>query len=363
VKMLDQGPYKPRTGLNVPVITVLDDAGNIIEADQRRVLHYIIQRGFGADSIFLSSTTGEWNRITNSQRQQLLQIGIEEIRRANTLLDQRALPVEAWAGVTALTKAETLENLELAAQLKAEMAVIAPLGIADLRCDEIVDFFERDVAGIVNSKASDRGPLPVCLYDNPELAVDAAVPNLPLSCVELLSRLPFVVCIKASVSRQILQDYLRAFWRRDLPESLCLYVGNAPLIFRVDEVQREAGISSQELAVAGVVSGQANLLPREWQSAWQAIVNRETDLIRVYEKIFADFDEIYSTGQGQPLNVKLIAGIKQAMYSQGIISSPCVAQGTPALTKEEAELLSERLEKVLNDLRAGVDLQCLSNPA
>ncbi|HVF26667.1 MAG TPA: dihydrodipicolinate synthase family protein, partial [Pyrinomonadaceae bacterium] len=107
----------PRTGLNVPIITALDDAGEIIEEDQRRVIRHVVQRGRGADSIFISGTTGEFNRITNDQRRRLLEIGVEEVRSVNAQMPGGILPVEAWAGVTAPTKAETLANLDLAAQL------------------------------------------------------------------------------------------------------------------------------------------------------------------------------------------------------------------------------------------------------
>ncbi len=102
------------TGLNVPVITVLDDAGEIIASDQRRVIHHVIQDGYGARSLFLCGTTGEFDKLRNRQRQRLLEIGCEEVRRINQRLagdgSNGYAPVEAWAGVMARTKAETFEN-------------------------------------------------------------------------------------------------------------------------------------------------------------------------------------------------------------------------------------------------------------
>ncbi|MEJ7711240.1 MAG: dihydrodipicolinate synthase family protein [Pyrinomonadaceae bacterium] len=126
-----------RTGLSVPIITVLDDAGDIIEADQRQVIRYAIQDGRGANSLFLSGTTGEFDKLSKRQRQRIIEIGCEETRIINARLPPRCERVEAWAGVTAPTKAETLENLALAVELRADMAVIAPMAIKDLALREI----------------------------------------------------------------------------------------------------------------------------------------------------------------------------------------------------------------------------------
>ena len=53
----------PRKGLSVPVVTVLDERGALIEADQRALVRYVIQDGYGADVIFAAGTTGEWDRV------------------------------------------------------------------------------------------------------------------------------------------------------------------------------------------------------------------------------------------------------------------------------------------------------------
>ncbi|MDQ3684597.1 MAG: dihydrodipicolinate synthase family protein [Acidobacteriota bacterium] len=346
----------PRTGLNIPIITALGETGEIIEEDQRRVIRYVVQRGHGADSIFISGTTGEFNRITNDQRRRLLEIGVEEVRSVNAQLPDGNLPIEAWAGVTAVTKAETLQNLDLAAQLKADIAVIAPLAIADLAPGEIVNFFEREVAQLVGSGE----PLPIGLYDNAEIAAPGVMANLPVACIEELSHLPFVVCLKASTTREILRGYMKAFASGGRDKGFGVYVGNAPLIFEMDEMQREAAIATDSVAVAGVVSGTANLFPREWQQAWRAVVGHEPELCAAYRSAFADFENLASFGDGRRRPSKLIAGIKQGLYSRGIISSPSVARGTPMLTTEEAERLTDGLARVMDGLRDKVNPQCLS---
>jgi len=346
---------KPRKGLNVPLITALDDEGKIIEADQRRIIRHTVQNGFGTNSIFLAGTTGEFNRLTNDQRQQLFKIGVEETRRINAELPDAFLPVEAWVGVTAETKAETLANIEYAREIGSDMAVIAPLTIADLAPEKIVDFFEREIAQIVGAE----NPLPISLYDNPDIAAAPEVMgNMPVELIEKLRQLPFVVCLKASTTRAVLQNYLNAFSGEDEKPAFDIYFGNAPLMFEIDEMRREAGMKEHQ--VAGVVSGTANLFPREWQQAWQAVASGNQALIDAYRDAFADFERLTFSANGQYVTSKMMAGIKQGLYYQGIISTPYVGKGTPELTPDEAEKLNEGLEKVFEKLRRTVNPQTLS---
>lgn len=339
-----------RTGLNVPVITVLDDAGHIIEADQRRLIHYVVQDGRGASSLFLSGTTGEFDRITQQQRQRVLAIGCEELRLVNARLPPSCAPIEAWAGVTAPTKAETLENLALAVQLKAEMAVIAPLAINDLPLKELVGFFRRDVAALVPAD----GSLTISLYDNPDIAVPTTVRHTPVAIIEELRALPFVVSLKASTSRDVMQSYLRAALPNGSPGSLDLYIGNASLLFEFEGMQREAGVDAHKLFFAGVVSGPANLLPCEWAAAWQAAVERDAAALGSYQQAFARFDEMCMFGEGRARASKSIAAIKRALYNRRVISSASVGRGTPALTAPEAAQFDDELATFLAELDRGL---------
>ena len=68
-----------RRGLSIPSITVLDESGRIIEEEQRKVFQYNAQEGRGADIIFGGGTTGEYNRISNDERQRLIHILSGEI--------------------------------------------------------------------------------------------------------------------------------------------------------------------------------------------------------------------------------------------------------------------------------------------
>ena len=176
--------YQPRRGLSIPAITVLDASGRVIEEDQRHLFRHLAQQGRGADILFAVGTTGEWNRIDNSERQRLIWIETSEVARINSDASTRERqPVEAWVGVTAPTAKETLSNLECALEAHADAAVIAPLSIASL--GDIVSFFQRDISDLFDH----RGRwLPIFLYDGVHFTAEGAFTHenlkLPLTMLK-----------------------------------------------------------------------------------------------------------------------------------------------------------------------------------
>jgi dihydrodipicolinate synthase/N-acetylneuraminate lyase len=108
---------RPRKGLSVPVITVVDEAGALIEADQRALVRYVIQDGYGADVVFAAGTTGEWDRLHNRVRQRVIQVCAEEVAKANAQLrlGRAERDVELWAGITAPSP-EDARELEVAVE-------------------------------------------------------------------------------------------------------------------------------------------------------------------------------------------------------------------------------------------------------
>ena len=144
--------YEPRRGLSIPSLTVLDKSGRVIEAEQRRVFRYNAQRGYGADILFGCGTTGEWNCITNAERQRLMCMEVDEVARINRELVAIERPtIEAWVGVTAESKEETLANIEHALDTGADAGVIAPLSIRNLT--DTLAFFQQDISDLFDRKA------------------------------------------------------------------------------------------------------------------------------------------------------------------------------------------------------------------
>ena len=335
--------YQPRNGLSVPTITVVDDGGRVIAEDQRRITRYVIQDGFGADIVFGNGTTGEWNRITNRERQHVIEITVDDVSNVNRLLSESGTrPVEAWVGINGSGRRETLDNLDQALHIGADAVVIAPLAIDDLNESDIVRFFLRDIADLIYSSRKD---LPVFLYDNADIAAPGRSSHIRTRMVKELSRLEFIAGIKVSASRKVLGNYTKAALHFKQPGEFGIYIGNAMLIFdwyvpgsgflgRIREGWRDYLL--HDALPIGVVSGPGNAQPREWKKAWRACWSGDTERIAEYHRRFNHFEEMCGFSGASGYGRKTIACIKAALVMDGVISSPLVANGTRNLESTEA---------------------------
>jgi dihydrodipicolinate synthase/N-acetylneuraminate lyase len=372
--------YTPKSGLNVPVITVLNDSGRVIADEQRRVIRHVVQNGYGADVVFGVGTTGEWNRIANAERQRIMEIEVDEVRRVNaeriadcgensrpaTGNPQSAIrnpqSVEAWVGVNGSTRAEILDNLDAAIQLGADAAVIAPLAIEDLAERDIVRFFQRDVAGLIEAS---KGGLPIFLYDNADINAQGQPPHIRTRIVKHLSRLPWVRGVKVSASRRVIGNYTKAALHYKLPGEFGIYIGNAMLIFvmyrpshglfgRFREGWRDHLL--HYTPPIGVVSGPANCLPREWQKAWRVCWAGDDELTDVYKDLCSRFEKICGFDEGGRRVMKTIACIKYALEIDGVISSAAVSRGTKALSVEQKKTFCDDYRAFRDYVRKKIDL-------
>jgi dihydrodipicolinate synthase/N-acetylneuraminate lyase len=338
---------RPCPGLSVPLVTVLDDDGALIESDQRALVRFVIQAGYGADVVFAAGTTGEWHRIDNPTRQAVVQICTEEVAKQNSALGEtQGRPVESWAGVTAPSREETLENLDFAIACGADAAVLAPLSISGI--DDPVRFVRRDVGDLLDARPR---RIPVYLYDNPDIAVDPRIPHIRTRQVKALSRLDFVRGIKVSAPRRVLGNYRKAAASfRDRGE-FGIYVGNAMLIFSLFRPRTGwLGVIAEHWnryrlsggIPIGVVSGPANVLPREWARAWQVSRAGDAERMDAVESVLQAFRS--ATREAGASGT--IACLKAALRSLGVIRSGAVAAGTPPLAPEAAARFLERFAAV-----------------
>lgn len=343
-----------KRGLNVPALSIVDEAGEIIPDEQRRLLRHLVQDGAGTDIIFGVGTTGEWNRLTNSERLRAMSITIEEVGAINRELGSS---VESWIGVNGSTRQEVLFNLDAAIGLGADAAVIAPTAIDDLHVTEMVRFFQRDLNHLVESRSRQ---IPIFLYDNADIASPGNVPHIPTPVVKQLSRLPWVRGIKVSASMRVLGNYLKAAHHYKLPGEFGVYVGNAMLIFdlfrprhgilgRLREGWRDYLLNYQP--PIGVISGPGNVLPRQWQKAWRVCWAGDEELIDQYRRVCGRFDEIVVFDENGHQVSKMLAGLKYALELDGIISSSHVVRGTPALTAEQKSIFAERYASLRESIR------------
>jgi dihydrodipicolinate synthase/N-acetylneuraminate lyase len=332
----------------VPVVTALDAEGELVDSDQRAIVRHVLQDGYGANVVFAAGTTGEWDRVDNDVRQRVVQVSVEEVAKANALSGPGASgrAVEAWAGVTAPSRGETLENLDFAIACGADAAVIAPLSIENVK--DPVRFLARDVSDLLDARTR---RIPVYLYDNADIALDKKAPHIRTRQVKAMSRLDFVRGIKVSASRRVLGNYTKAAAGFRDRGDFGIYVGNALLIFDLfrprsgwlgtisehwQRYRMRGGIP------IGVVSGPANPLPREWARAWQ--VSRAGDAERMDE--VRSVLEAFRAATQAAGSKRSIACLKRALRQMGVIASDAVAPGTPALAPEEAERFDAAFARV-----------------
>jgi dihydrodipicolinate synthase/N-acetylneuraminate lyase len=340
-----------RRGLSIPSITVLDEQGRIIETDQRRLFQYNAQEGKGADILFGVGTTGEFNRLSNPDRQRLIAILSEEVGKINRgLCVHKPNAVEGWAGVTAETKDLTLENIECAIDNHSDAVVIAPMSIGDL--EDVVSFFHRDISDLFEKRGQ---YVPIFLYDNRDIAADPKRRHIKTVDVKRLSRLPFVFGIKVSAPRRVLGNYMRGASHYNDQGEFAIYIGNALLIFEVFHLESSLwGVVKEywnrflmhDSLPVGVVSGPANVLPREWRRAWHACYTGDEHLMRIYKEIFKDFEKAQQWSVREKPVEKAIACFKTALVLDGVIASDAVARGTPAFREEERRQFTELYHRI-----------------
>lgn len=331
----------------MPVLTVLDEDGKLLEEDQRALVRHVVQDGCGADIIFSAGTTGEWDKVDNETRQGVIRVCAEEVSKLNLGLVSSGGPaVESWAGVTAPTAEDTLANLEFAIDCGVDAAVLAPLSIQGV--DDPVRFMLRDVADLLDARPR---RIPIFLYDNADIAIDPKVPHIRTKQVKAMSRLDFVRGIKVSASNKVLGNYTRAAKSFKDRGEFGIYVGNAKLIFDIyrpyegltgvvrehwDRWRRAGGMP------VGVVAGPANAMPREWAWAWQVCRAGDEARMDAAQRVVDAFRDRCVVSSGK----RTLACLKRALYSEGVISSPSVALGTPALTPVDAEAFDESFAEV-----------------
>ena len=342
---------------------MLDPDGAVLEEDQRRLTRYLVQRGRGADVLFAMGTNGEWNRLDEPRRHRVVQIVVEEVAKLNPMLEGGGqAPVEAWVGVTAPDRRQTLATLELALDLGAHAAVLAPLAIDDVT--DPVRFLQRDVADLFDARGE---RIPVFLYDNADIA-SGRRSGLRTRWVKQCSRLDFVRGVKVSAGTRRLGHYTKAARQfRDLG-AFAIYVGNALAILETMRPRRGVfGAIAEhwnrfllhDMLPAGVVSGPANLLPREWQRAWQVACAGDVERMEEMKRLLQAFRAATSFRGGR----RTLACVKRGLLRLGVISSDAVAPGTPGLSPEEAARFDRALELLRADLEGALPERWRSDPA
>ncbi|MGH7934508.1 MAG: dihydrodipicolinate synthase family protein [Candidatus Binataceae bacterium] len=349
-----------RAGLSIPIVTVLDRNGRVLADEQRAVVRYAAQEGSGADIVFAAGTTGEWDKLDNPRRQLVARITVEECRRSS----RGSHAVEAWVGITARTRGETLANLDHALDIGADAAVVAPLSISDVL--EPADFVIRDISALFGRRGR---RLPLFLHDNADFAAPGKAPHLHTRDIKKMSRLDYVRGVTVTAGKMVLGNYTRAAAHFKRRGQFGLYPGNAYLIF--DLFAAPAGVGGRmrhywnrylthNALPDGIVASAANVMPREWQRAWQVCRASETPLMERYGLIMNDFRTACDFSRAGKPHRPTVACLKAALSDMGVCTSDAVASGTAPLQETERREFLRRFKDIRRRAAATLEPEWLS---
>jgi len=338
--------YVPNAGLSVPVVTILDRSGEVLEDEQRAVVRWAVQDGHGANIIFAAGTTGEWNKLDNPRRQQIARVVVDECRH----IAAAGVAVEAWVGITGHTRTETLENLEYALELEAEAVVVAPLSIRD--ADDPVGFVNREINALFERA---RRRIPVFLYDNAEIAAPGQAPHMHTRDVKQMSRMDYVRGVKVTAGKAVLGNYTRAASHFNRGGDFAIYAGDPYLIFDLFAPPTGAGgwtrhywnrYWTRDSLPYGIVAGPGNAMPREWQRALRVCRNGDSALMHRYAQMLEEFRTACEFNRGGRGARPTVACLKAALVEMGVCRSEALAPETPAFSGGERREFARRFKEM-----------------
>lgn len=353
--------YAPSAGLSVPVVTILDGTGKIIEDEQRAVVRWAVQDGAGANIIFAAGTTGEWNRLDNPRRQQVARIVTEECRS----IAANGVAAEAWVGITAHTRAETLENLDYALDLGADAAVVAPLSIGDAA--DPVAFVNGEIDALFDRRGRQ---MPVFLYDNAEIAAPGRPPHMHTRDVKQMSRMEYVRGVKVTAGKTVLGNYTRAASHFNRGGEFAIYAGDPYLIFDLfAPPQGTLGWSrhywnrywTRDSLPYGIVAGPANAMPREWRRALKICRKGDLALMLRYAGVVEELRAACGFVRAGRTVRPTIACLKTALVEMGVCTSAAVAPGTSAMEEPERREFARRFKRLRRRAAATLEPGWLSH--
>ncbi len=163
---------RPLQGVFTPNLVPLDDRGNVDEAELRRYVEWLIDRG--VDGLYPNGSTGEFTRFTPQERREIMRIVCDQCRGR----------VPVLAGAAEANVKETLAACEAYHGFGATAVAIVSPFYYKLSPESVYAYF-REIA--LNS------PIDVTLYNIPMFASPIDVPTL-----RRLAEFPRVVGIKDS---------------------------------------------------------------------------------------------------------------------------------------------------------------------
>jgi len=159
-------------GIFTPTLVAYDERGAINEAELRRFISWLIERG--VHGLYPNGSTGEFTRLTAAERRRIVEIVCDEARGR----------VPVLAGAAEANVRETLDACEAYARMgAAAVAIVSPIYYR-LSPDSVYAYF---------AEIARESPINVTLYNIPMFASP-----IDLATIRRLAEFPRIVGIKDS---------------------------------------------------------------------------------------------------------------------------------------------------------------------
>jgi len=266
-------------GVVPPLVTLLNPDEEIDEQGAKKLIEHVISGG--VHGIFLMGTTGEGMRIRDREYEKAISIAVKQV-------DGR---VAVLVGCSDFGTRRTLERIRTAEKMGADAAVITiSYYLPGFSREETVKYYKQLAA---------ESKLPIFIYNLP---VGHRSP-IELGAVDELSEVENIAGIKdSSQERTHLSELVQRFRGRD---DFRIFVGTEALL-----------VESLMSGAHGCVPSIANVRPDLCVNIYEAVQNRDLELVKILEKEMLDTrDRVYASGTSW---LSYIAGIKSALRALGI---------------------------------------------
>ncbi len=289
-------------GVIPPIITPMDDNGNVDYTVLRSMVNHLIKEGI--HGLFPLGTTGEFYCFDNETYKKIIE----------TVVDETAGRVPVYAGANHITTKGVIELIKICEEIEglSAISVLTPTFISQTQ-DELYDYF----ADIAKSTK-----MPIILYTNPP---KTNINIAPATCLKL-AEIDNIIAIKDSSGDMTnAAEYIRL--TRHM-ENFSVLMGRDTLIY--------SGLCH---GAVGAVASCSNVAPRICADIYDKYVAGDLQ---------GSLDSQFTLA---PLRLACSMGsfpavIKEGLVLQGINVGKCAAP-IKALKPEE----KEKLKKVLQDMK------------
>lgn len=295
-------------GIIPPVITPLKDRDVIDVAGLERLVEHMLDGG--VHGLFVLGSTGEAPSLSYETRHGMIDRVCKQVKQR----------VPVVVGITDTSITESLALASHAADAGADAVVAAPPFYFPSDPPELLEYFQHLNADVA---------LPLILYNMPGLTKV----NITIDTVEKLMVEPNIVGIKdSSCNMMYYQKLLKLASKR---EDWFTLIGPEELL--CESVMQGGN---------GGVNGGANLAPKLYVDAYDAVVNKQYDqALALQKKILQLGDALYGVGKHVSSCVK---GIKCSLAMLGICED-YMADPLHKFRDEQRQVIMDRLNILAQD--------------